>query len=73
MVVAGPPSPRDIKFRKLFVHRDQLGLDNDDLREIAEYLLRRDVPTLSALDETQIERLLDGLELAGMILHLRGD
>ena len=73
MVVGKRPTLRDIKFRKLFVHAGELGLSKDDLYEIAEFFLRRDLASLNHLDETQLDRMLDGLELAGFVLRLRGD
>lgn len=67
------PTSWDIKFRKLFVVSRELGLSKEDLYEMSELFLRRDLTSLNQLDETQLERLLDGLELAGFVLHLRGD
>lgn len=58
------------KLRKLFAVRDSYGLTNDDLRDIAEVICRRDVPTLKALDDAQLTRMLDALEAASLVLHL---
>lgn len=57
--------------RKMFVLRDQLGLDNDDLRELAEILLRRDIDSLTLLDDAQVTRMLDALEGAEKVAYLR--
>lgn len=58
------------KLKKLFVYRGSFGLTNDDLRDLAEMVLRRDVTSLSDLDDEQISRMLDGFEIATLVLHL---
>jgi hypothetical protein len=58
------------KRRKMFVYRDAFGLDNDDLRDLAEQILRRDISSLKELDDADLGRMLDALEGATLIQAL---
>jgi hypothetical protein len=58
------------KRRKMFVFRDGFGLTNDDLRDLAEQILRRDITSLKDLSDADLGRMLDGFELATLLVHL---
>jgi hypothetical protein len=58
------------KRRKMFVYRDAFGLDNDDLRDLAEQILRRDIASLKDLSDADLGRMLDALEGATLIQAL---
>lgn len=62
-----PLSPR---LKKLFVQRDEFGLTNDELRDLAEYMLRRDVTSLRELTDDQLDRMNDALEATHLVLEL---
>jgi hypothetical protein len=56
--------------RKLHAMKNQLALTDDDLHELAEVILRRDVSSLRTLDDAQVCRLLDALEGAEKVIFL---
>lgn len=53
---------REAKRRKLWLWVDTYGLSRQERIDLAEYLLRCDVPTWKDLSEPQIDRLLDAFE-----------
>lgn len=59
-----------LRRRKMFVYRDAFGLRNEDLVELAEQILRRDIDTVKALTDDEVGRMLDALEGATLVLHL---
>jgi len=69
MTSTPPPSP-EAKRKKAFVLADALGLTRNERMEFASTLLWRDLISWKELDDAQIERLLDGLEGAVLVLHL---
>lgn len=58
------------KRRKAYMYATRLGLSKAERLELAEALLWRDVESWQALDEQQLDRLLDGLEGYALINHL---
>lgn len=66
-VQRGTPEARR---KKLFVLRDELGLTDEERIEFTQYLLRRDITSWTQLDDAQVDRLLDALEGAKLVLAL---
>lgn len=56
--------------RKLFLICDEVGLTDDERKELACYLLRRDITSFSQLDEDQVLRMLDAVEGYQLITEL---
>lgn len=50
------------KFKKAMLLAKGLGLDRAARLELAEYLLRRDVRSWTALEECQLDRILDAFD-----------
>lgn len=46
----------------MFAVATHLGLQRDELIDLASYLLRRDISSSKQLDEEQVGRMLDALE-----------
>ena len=63
----GTPAARR---RKIFLLADALGLTRDERIELAEVVLRRDLVSWKQLDDAQVDRMLDVLEGAAMVLEL---
>jgi hypothetical protein len=61
--------------RKLYLLCSEIGLNRIERLELAEYVLRRDVPSFDGLDEDQVVRMLQALEgyqLVTELLRQRG-
>lgn len=63
-------SPQSAARRKLHQRCGELGLTRDERLHYAEYMLRRDVSSFSDLDESQVLRLLDGIDGFELIVEL---
>jgi hypothetical protein len=63
----GTPAARR---RKIFLLADALGLTRDERIELAEVILRRDLVSWKQLDDAQVDRMLDVLEGAAMVIEL---
>ena len=58
-----PNSPMSKRqHRRLFAHASNLGLTDDERKEIAEMILRRDVETWKKLTFAEANRLIDAFE-----------
>jgi hypothetical protein len=57
--------------RKLMMTAREWGLSREERMEIASYHLRRDITTWKTLSDEQVTRLLDGFELAELLIELR--
>lgn len=66
----GPDGMTGAKLRKLFSYAKAFGLTREDRLGLAEVLLRRDISSWSDLDDTQINRMLDALEGATLVMAL---
>ncbi|WP_373070177.1 hypothetical protein [Gemmatimonas sp.] len=64
----GTPAARR---RKIFLLADALGLTRDERIELAEVILRRDLVSWKQLDDAQVDRMLDVLEGAAMVIELQ--
>lgn len=67
MTERGPQSPAR---RKLHQRFGELGLRREERLALASYFLRRDLSSFDDLDGDQVRRLLDGIEIAELILEL---
>lgn len=48
--------------RKMFLLAGEIGLTHDNLLDLATIMLRRDIISLTHLDDAQVSRMLDALE-----------
>lgn len=61
---------RDVKLRKLFSYASELHLTRAERMSFTRTLLWRDVESWKALDDDQIQRLLDAFEGFVLLNHL---
>ena len=54
----------------MHVYRASFGLTLDELRDLAEVILRRDVVSLKTLEDAEVNRMLDALEGATLVQAL---
>lgn len=52
----------------MHVLRDRIGLTVNELRELAEQILHRDVESLRTLTDEDVKRMLDALEGAALVM-----
>lgn len=57
--------------RKLHVYADTLRLTREERIELSEMILRRDIASWKDLDDGQVGRMLDALEGAVLVIHMR--
>jgi hypothetical protein len=55
---------------KLFAHAKRFGMSRDERIDLAEIVLRRDVGSWKSLSDREVERMLDVLEGAALVIHL---
>lgn len=71
--MAEPTPPSSVaKRKKLFVYADAFGMSREERIDLAQNILRRDITTWKSLDDAQVDRMLDALEGAVLIMHLVG-